>query len=398
MAADPRPSVLMVTGAYFPELSSGGLQCRAVARLLRDRVRVRVLTTAIDPDLPERSMDGDVEVSRVVVGRAGAARRLAAHLLRLVSASDVVHLHGYSRKNIPVSIAAKLFRAPIVLSLHTSNFDEPATIAAHGAPARWSLRAASLYLTVSRALTEACARAGLPRERVREVANGVDLDRFRPAAAAERPALRRALGLPADPPVVLFVGFFSREKQPDVLFDAWRRARQAGWSSTLVFVGATQSAYFEVDDRLAADIRARATAAGAADAVVFVDPTPRIEDYYRAADVFVLPSSREGLPVALLEAMACGLPAVASRLPGATDVAIEDGVSGVLVPPGDAAALGDALSRILSDRAFAAALGAAARDRAAARFSAQRTADGWLEAYRAVGARFPEKDDPTCAA
>ena len=157
--------------------------------------------------------------------------------------------------------------------------------------------------------------------------------------------------------------------------------------ATLVFVGATRSQYFEVDDRLADDMRAEAERAGVSDRLVFADPTPRIEEYFRSADVFALPSSREGLPVALLEAMATGLPAVASRLPGSTDTIVDDGRTGVLVTPGDVDALANAIEKLLTNRETASAIGAAARRHVANEFSADRTASGWLNAYQAVAAQ-----------
>jgi glycosyltransferase involved in cell wall biosynthesis len=103
--------------------------------------------------------------------------------------------------------------------------------------------------------------------------------------------------------------------------------------------------------------------------------------------VFALPSSREGLPVALLEAMATGLPVVASRLPGSTDTIVDQGRSGVLVTPGDANALGGAISALLSDRQSAATMGRAARLRVESDFGADRTARGWLDAYLSVAPR-----------
>jgi glycosyltransferase involved in cell wall biosynthesis len=246
------------------------------------------------------------------------------------------------------------------------------------------LRAADLYITVSPSLTSACEAAGLPSTRIREIPNGVDVRRFRPAAPGERAEIRRSLGLPPVGPIVLFVGFFSHEKQPQVLFDAWLQLQQRGLAASLVFVGATKSPYFEVDSGLADRMRARAEQSGLSNRLIFVDPTPRIDDYYRSADVFALPSSREGLPVALLEAMASGVPAVASRLAGSTDAIVDEGRTGVLVTPGDAGALAQAIERLLADRESAAAIGRAARERIEADFSAERTASGWLDAYLTV--------------
>ena len=385
--------VLLVTGAYFPEFSSGGLQCQAVARCLAGQVEFQVLTTAVDPALAVHETIDGVRVARVGIdvksrrSRMRATVRMLVELFRIVPRVAVVHLHGCSQKNIPVVLVARLFGRPVVLSLHTAGHDEPDAVARQGRLAAWTFSAASLYLAVSPRLVDACRTAGLPTEKVQFVPNGVELDRFRPATADERTALRRSLGLPVDHPMVLCVGFFSSEKQPQVLFDAWLRLQRDGMPpSTLVFVGARRSKYFEVDEHLATDIRARAEREGVGDRVVFVDPTHRIEDYYRAADVFALPSSREGLPVSLLEAMASGLAAIASRLRGATDVMIEDGANGVLVPSGDAAALGAALGGLLADRDKAAAMGAAARARALRDYGVERTAALWFEAYRHVSA------------
>jgi glycosyltransferase involved in cell wall biosynthesis len=109
-----------------------------------------------------------------------------------------------------------------------------------------------------------------------------------------------------------------------------------------------------------------------------------VEDYLRAADVFALPSKREGLPVALLEAMSCGLPSVASRLPGSTDAIVENDRNGVLVNPGDVEALAAAIARLLREPARAEALGAAARDTVVQGFASADTADRWIDAYNSV--------------
>jgi glycosyltransferase involved in cell wall biosynthesis len=115
--------------------------------------------------------------------------------------------------------------------------------------------------------------------------------------------------------------------------------------------------------------------------VRFVPPTNDIERYFQTATIFALPSVREAHPLALIEAMACGLPCVASRLPGATDVIVRDGENGRLVPPDDEGALAQALTALLDDPPAAARLGLQASADAAASFDIARTAEWWLQAY-----------------
>ena len=135
---------------------------------------------------------------------------------------------------------------------------------------------------------------------------------------------------------------------------------------------------------MAQKIRAQAQHLGVEKQVIFIEVTHEIEKYYCAADIFVLPSSREGLPLALLEAMASGLPCVASRLQGVTDVVIEDRVNGILVPSGDAAALEGGLRFLLQEPTRAQGLGKRAQETVAERFSIKQTAACYLEAYRCL--------------
>ncbi len=334
------PRVLFVTGAYAPEFSAGGLQCQAVARLLQSRAQFQVLTTSTDPLLEDEAMVDGVPVSRVGVdlSRAGAMARATPRmlraLLRLVPTVDLIHVHGFSQKNVLMSMVAGTLRRPVVMSLHTARHDEPKSVIAQGTLAWWAFSRADLYLSVSPGLSEAYLAAGLSREKLWQVPNGVDLTRFAPATAERRLAIRQRLGLPIDQPVILFVGILSRDKQPHVLFDAWASVqRNASRPSTLVFVGPTSARQFEAEADLAAEIRVQARRQNLGGRVRFVPPTHEVQEYFQAADVYVLPSAREGLPVALLEAMASGLPSIASRLPGSTDVIIADRKNGLLVPP-----------------------------------------------------------------
>ena len=391
-------SVLMVTGAYYPEVSGGGLQCREVVRALQGRAKCVILTTSADSSLPVTGEVDGVPVYRVVVdvsrvgSKLGSALRLASTFIRLRGRFDVVHLHGFSQKSLLLIVLARLFRKKLVLKLTSVGHDDPSSIRKRGRLAYWCYSRADLFVGVSPRLQQLFYSSGLPREKFWLIPNGVDLGRFRPGDQREQQALRRELGLPEELPLILFVGFFSHEKRPDVLFKAWTRISSGDLPSTgLVFVGATRSRYYEVDSSLAQNIQAEAQQLGVEKQVVFVEMTLEIEKYYRAADVFVLSSSREGLPNSLLEAMATGLPCVVSRLPGVTDGVIDHRINGLLFPPGDGAALEGALRFLLQDPTFAQELGRRARQTVEAGYSIAQTAGSYLDAYQHLTGRSGSK-------
>jgi glycosyltransferase involved in cell wall biosynthesis len=397
----------MVTGAYYPEISSGGLQARLMAAAMCGRAVVRILTTSLDLSTPRHSVVDGIDVTRIHLRAVTTRSKMKAtgvilpEVLRLVRWCDVVHLHGVSSKNILVTAVARLLRKPVVLSLHTMGADAPEPVKRSGALSWWAFESAARYLAVSPALVQSYLEAGMPADRIEQVGNGIATELFSPASPDEKRELRRALRLD-DRPIVLFVGFFSQDKQPRVLFDAWLRLRDVhNIDADLLFVGATKSAYHEVDESLAEDMRADAEARGLADRVTFTGPVQNVHDYLRAADVFVLPSRREGLPVALMEAMACALPSVASRLPGSTDTLIEGGLSGLLVPPGDVAAFAEAVSVILTAPDRAVRMGTAARATVSRHFGVGTIAARWLANYRmALGNQIstgPENSGPPAA-
>jgi glycosyltransferase involved in cell wall biosynthesis len=378
----------MVTGAYFPETSGGGLQARAVIRALRRDADFVVLTTSADPLLPDQSDEDGITIRRVhvdvqsTVSKLTAAVRLAAAFVSLSSRFDIVNLHGFSKKAIALAALCRFFGKRFVLTLQTSVHDEPPAARRAGWASYWAYRSADLYLSVSPGISRGYLNAHFPPSRLRQVCNAVETDRFRPALPAEREELRRDLGLPRDLALVLFVGFFSRDKRPDTMYRAWSDMATRDARSGLVMVGATRAVHGEVDTTLAPMIRERAAQDGVADRLFFVESTTAIEKYFRAADVYALPSVREGLPLALIEAMSSGLPCVASRLEGSTDVLIDHQVNGLLVAPDDEAGLAAALQLLLADRGVAARLGAAARNTVLDRYAIQTAAPSWLAAYR----------------
>ncbi|OFW15368.1 MAG: hypothetical protein A3F69_02335 [Acidobacteria bacterium RIFCSPLOWO2_12_FULL_66_10] len=385
-----RPSVLMVTGAYYPELSGAGLQCRALIRACGDRVRFSVLTTAVDPALAvDDEVDG-VPVHRVLVSassriaRAFATRRLVLATFRAAATVDIVHLHGFSRKSRVVIAIARLLGKRVIIKLTSVGHDDALAIRRKGGGTFRSFRRADRFVGVSPRFAQLHADAGLPAGTLTVIPNGVDLERFRPPAPGEREAIRRELGLPVDRLIVLFVGFFSHEKRPDVAFRAWAGTFDSGAESALVLVGRTESPYHEIDSALAASIRRDADLLRCGERLTMVERTDTVERFYRAADVLILPSTREGLPNVVLEAMASGLPCLVSRLPGVTDALITDGESGLLNEPDDLPGFARSLTKLLTDAGLRARLGAQARRMMEAHFSLPKTSAAHVALYHAL--------------
>lgn len=381
--------VLMVTGAYWPEMSGGGLQCRTMIHALRDRFRFRVFTTCTDRRLPRVSEVEGIPVTRAYVNVSSrfSKWRAAAQTVRFFLAErrtfDIVHLHGFSQKSVLVVLLSKLLGKRVVLTIHTAGSDEAAAVRQLGWVAYWAYRQAHLYLAVSSRIAHNYLAAGLPKTKLRLAPNGVDVERFHPPSRQQRLAAREGLQpLSDDLYWILFVGFFSREKNPHVLFDAWLRLPEMAAPPTgLIFVGATDSEYHEVDKTLAAGISARAAELGVAERVKFTGPMADVETAYHAADVFVMPSSREAFGMVLVEAMASGLPVIASRIDHVTDEIVDDGVTGHLVPPNDAAALAEALVRVLRQPAQTQKLGVHAREVVVSRYGLEAARQRGREAY-----------------
>jgi glycosyltransferase involved in cell wall biosynthesis len=184
-----------------------------------------------------------------------------------------------------------------------------------------------------------------------------------PAAPARpREAVRRELGLAAGDLAVLAVGSLTPQKAHATLLEGFARAARELPAARLLIAG---------EGPLRGALEARAAGSDLAGRVSLLGDRDDVTELLEGADLFALSSVREGLPVTLLEAMRAGRPAVATAIGGCGE-AVRDGESGRIVPVGDAAALGAAIAELLRDPARRAAMGAAARARWAAEFTAAR--------------------------
>lgn len=298
----------------------------------------------------------------------GDLRALAA-LARLMRAGrfDAVHTHA-TKAGIVGRIAAGIARVPVVL--HTPHGLRTAEPGLTGAAARLAERLAGRLTTRIVACSEgerivALAAGLVPAERIVVARNGLPATPPRPPAEVG-PGEGRAAR-----PLIGAAGRFYPQKGYDTLLGAAARMAAAGSAARFLLAG---------EGPLEGRLRIEAARGGLADRVSFA---PWQEDgpaFLGGLDVFALPSRYEGLPYALLESMAAGVPPVGADIPGVSEV-IEDGRSGLLVPRGDAGALAQALLRLERDPALRRRLGDGARLRVAEAFREEEMARGLARAY-----------------
>jgi glycosyltransferase involved in cell wall biosynthesis len=230
---------------------------------------------------------------------------------------------------------------------------------------RLMMRSYDSYVASSSKCKEYLVSLGCTRERVYVVRHAIDLEAFwQTLTLSEKRLTRHALGLPDEVPVVLFVGQFIKRKGVIELLEAWRQSLAREESrALLVLTGSGE---------LEPSIRQFVAAHDLAD-TVRVNPYMQHDElkrWYGAADVFAMPSRYDTFGVVAGEAMASGLPVITTSAVGAEPDLVQDGLTGVVIPPEDLRALGHAISRLIKDVQLREQMGARARQ-SAARYATQ---------------------------
>jgi glycosyltransferase involved in cell wall biosynthesis len=282
---------------------------------------------------------------------------------------DVFHSHEFAM-NVFGGAAALLARVPALSTIHGRSYASERTrrVLAYRALRRLGIP----IIAVSEDLAGFLAQAlKLARSSLAVVHNGIPLPPLVPAAerTARRAAARSAIGVPADGPLLVAVGNLYPVKDHATLLRAF--AQLPGARVAIAGRGEEEARLRE----LAAEL-------GLSDRLHLLGLRDDIETVLAAGDVFVQPSLSEGLPLAVLEAMAASLPVVATRVGGVAE-AVEDGETGYLVPSADPAGLAAALRRVLEASDRGAAFGALGRRRAETEFSVAVMADRYRALYRA---------------
>jgi glycosyltransferase involved in cell wall biosynthesis len=373
------PGVLILTPYFYPII--GGVESNAerLARyLVAQGVRVQVLTKRIGRNLPHQDDRDGITIWRIgpngersSLGKWLMTPAIVRFLIRHSADYDVVCCVDYRATGVAALLARTSTGRPVVFQAQTTgvlsgdNLDpllRRAGIGGKGliaravkSPIRALYRGADAFACISRDIERETLACGVARDRVWYLPNAIDMTHFRPADAGERERIRTSLGLPLDRVICLFVGRLSLEKGLMDLLEAWRLIKPA--DALLVVAGPDMTGHAW---DAGASGRAFVQTHGLTGSVRFVGPLGDVAPTMRASDVVVQPSHFEALGLSAIEALACGIPLVASAVGGLLDFVV-DGENGRLSPPEDPPALAACLGPLLSDARERARLAARAR-------------------------------------
>lgn len=346
---------------------------------LRERGHRAVLVAHPDGVLYKRASEGDDLVPlgpRSEVDLASAwrlARVIALHRPEIVHAHDP---HAVAMASMALSFGVGPVTPTLVASRRVDFHLQKHSFS------RWKYRQVTCFIAASEAIADILAADGIPRSRIVVVHDGIDVERVRHVPAAD---IHAEFWFPKGAPVLVNVAALVPHKGQKFLVDAMARVRRKVADAQLVIFG---------DGELKPALEQQIRELDLAKHVVLAGFRDDVLGLMRSADLFVMSSVTEGLGSTLLDAMAFEL-AVAGTRAGGIPEAVEHGVTGLLVPPGNADALADAIVTLLGDPALRERMGAAGRERVELQFGLDRLVEGTLAAYQtfrpAVAARAPAR-------
>ncbi len=369
-----------VVASFWPGWGGAERQCQLLARTLTERGHAVTVLTRGKPGLP-----GEDCVDGVAVRRTAAfGPRTVQSLVWTVSATAWLRRHA---RRFSIVQCYQLLSPSHIGILGCPRSGSSATVLRPACGGQYGdiaevrrlpftemrkrlLRRAGAFVTLSREIEAELIEFGLGGVPFRRIPNGVDVAGFSPASLEQRATLRAASGLPTDKVLCAFVGRLTRQKHPEVLLEAWSRCATSAMH--LVFVG---------DGPLRANLTQRHAHLPSTGGVTFAGAVANVPAVVRAVDILVLPSEAEGMSNAMLEAMACGVPVVATDVGGVREVLGSDGKAGVVVPAGSSAALAEAITALATSPGLRREIGAAARARIEERHDMRRVAAQYLSLY-----------------
>ena len=413
MTPDPaQPRICMLINSFHPRIGGGETHALLLCHeWLKRGVPVFVLTRRTTSDLEAEENLDDLNIRRLP---PSGFRRIGKYLMTVPTyyelkqrhqEYDVVYVCGLRVAGIPAVLATRRLGKACVLRAESrgelsGNFIwESPNEAIRNTPfkplihayLRWRnriLAKAPAFVSISSDIHAEFIEQGIPEAKVHLIHNGIDTSQFRPATAELRRQRRKDLGLP-DQTIFIYSGKLNKGKGLEMLLRAWGRLSAERKDCHLVLVGGGGGQFLSCEYELQAWV----LKTGLHDRVKFTGFQTDVHKYLQAADYFVFPSENEALSIALLEALSCELPCLASDISGNRDI-VEDGRNGRLLPANDEAAWLNGMRDVLTSPTSAVGLGLQGRATVIERFSIGHVAERHLDLFRslvpkAAGERHP---------
>ena len=371
-----------------PDASGAGKQAVTLARALRRRgVDVVLLGDANSDSTLPPCLDG-VPVRWVRTRKRGYYAlvaywlRVGLQLLRLQRRFDVLHIHSAAFDQAgAILIARVLGKRVLVRSSLQGEFAGLSKSRSGRLHRRW-LQFCHRFVVLSRELAAEFAAAELPLDRLERISNGVDTSLFHPVDQPAKQRLREELDLPLHARIVVFHGVFIERKRLCWLVEHLGPVLKERNLVLLLVGGAARD---EPETGYAQRLTEIIARSPARERILIRPATPEVHRYLQAADLYILASNAEGMPNALLEAMATGLVPIVNRSSGANDV-VQDGENGLFFDVGNPPTLHSALERCHADRDLAR-LSEGALARIGERFDIDVVADRFVAMYESMTSR-----------
>ncbi len=390
------PGICFLIEDFYPIIHGASTQIiKNGLKLIERGASVSVITRKIHPDhLSYENLDG-IQIFRVPP--AMGLHRIGKYLMMLPSLMALIK----QRKNIDCIIvcdlkvlgilgvfAAKVLRKKCLLNAVSRGEIDGSFATQFGQSASWSrmlvvrclifirnklLSFADGFIGVSSSITKEFLRAGFLEESVFEIHNGIEMDKVPIISEGEQEQFRAQLGFP-DKRCFVYTGRIVKGKGLEYLLRVWNGLVKEHKDIHLILIGSGQGYSLSCEEELQNYVLENDLSSS----VSITGAIYNVYDYLAMADFFVFPSETEGCPMSLLEALAFGLPSIASRIDGITDI-VEDGKNGILVPYGNEESLYAAMKEVLSNPEEARKLGCAGRETISKKFSLNVIVDRYVE-------------------
>lgn len=242
-------------------------------------------------------------------------------------------------------------------------------------------RMADKYVSKSAVITEIFKQSNIPMNKVIQIPYSVDISKFTPKYGDEKKELRKKLDLWEDGLIIIFVGGINLRKGVHILVDAFISIEKNYPEVKLLIVGPT----YKYDQEYISNIREKIKSSGLEEKVYLTkDNVSNVGEYMQSSDIFILPSSKEGFPISLIEAMSCGLAVIGSDIPEIAKAQIINGKDGYVFPVGDSVKLAVSIENLIKDKCNIHRIGSEARKKAVANWSTEFVDNEYIKLYQSL--------------